>query len=520
MELPDEAQAGKEFALQVSLAMETSPSVAAIVSGEKGAQGQLLMTLPATPGQDRWTIEVVVSAPGFAFRNGVNSASIVLPKHGDSTPALFHLRSLPGADGPRRPRIHATFWHRGAYLAKIARSVTIEPATALSAGTVAPGTTAATARGEVTSIDPALRAPDLTLYILEGADGRGEMIVASPYLQTSKHAILVPAGLAAWLDQSYARFVSELARDGDAVLLQDRTIPLLRGFGRDVYRRFAPPAFKEAYWRLHDRLGDRFQTIQIFSNNPQLPWELMRPARADGSAEKDFLSLDHQVARWHVTEDAGQLDRAPQTLVLKELVVIAPGYEGAAALPSQRAEVRKLSGLAGFRSVPGRFADLKALFANFPDGIIHFAGHGAIQTRAGVAEHFVRLEDHDLDLSTFRGMTVRRGARHPFIFFNACDIGQIQRVVNFVDGWAPAALEAGASGYVGGLWTLGDRGAADFAGVFYDEVQRGLRGGSITVAAALQHARRRFYQTGDPTFLAYVYYGDANFRLTSRASSR
>jgi hypothetical protein len=34
------------------------------------------------------------------------------------------------------------------------------------------------------------------------------------------------------------------------------------------------------------------------------------------------------------------------------------------------------------------------------------------------------------------------------------------------------------------------------------------------VAEALRATRARFYVTGDPTYLAYAYYGDPNLRLT------
>ncbi len=35
----------------------------------------------------------------------------------------------------------------------------------------------------------------------------------------------------------------------------------------------------------------------------------------------------------------------------------------------------------------------------------------------------------------------------------------------------------------------------------------------VAVADSLRRLRRRFYETGDPTFLAYVLYGDPNLRL-------
>lgn len=523
VESPDEVAPGQEFAVQVSLTVERTTPEVSVLSGRATPTGQLSLTLPAESGQDSWPIDVVVSAPGFAFRGGRNSASIAVPRQGDSTPALFHLRSVGGPASPvGTQKIYATFWFQGTYLAKVVRAISVAPAPiAAPAPTVGGGLverrSTSSQRGQGTTIDGALRIPDLTIWVLERAGGHSEMIISAKGAQPSSHTFVTPADLGAWLDGHYGRFVAEMsggveAREG-APPLRDRTIPLLQGFGRELYRRFAPPPFKEAFWRLHDRLGREFRSIQIYSNNPVLPWELMRPSRADGSDERDFLSLDYRVARWHVSEEGPQLDRAPQALTMNELVVIAPRYRGALALSSQSAEVGTLQTFTGFRQVPGRFGDLRTLFGNLPEGIIHFAGHGVIQSRPGLREYFIRLEDHDLDVATFRGMTAGLTRRHPLIFFNACEIGRTQRVVNFVDGWAPAALESGASGYVGGLWTLGDAGAAEFASVFYRELRSGLTQGEATVADALSRARRGFYTSGDPTFLGYVYYGDPNFRL-------
>jgi CHAT domain-containing protein len=92
---------------------------------------------------------------------------------------------------------------------------------------------------------------------------------------------------------------------------------------------------------------------------------------------------------------------------------------------------------------------------------------------------------------------------------NACDVGQAHRVAHVVYGWGPAVLEVGASGYIGGLWPLGDQGAAAFAGLFYPPLAQG----PVAVAELLRLTRRHFYETGDPTFLAYVYYGDAHLQV-------
>jgi|SRR6266436_9868666 CHAT domain-containing protein len=90
----------------------------------------------------------------------------------------------------------------------------------------------------------------------------------------------------------------------------------------------------------------------------------------------------------------------------------------------------------------------------------------------------------------------------------------IRRAVVVLDGWAGAILQSGASGFIGGLWPLSDSGAADFSRLFYSDLRDALAQKlPALVAELLRKARRRFLETGDPTFMAYAFYGDTRLRI-------
>lgn len=538
LESPNEVVSDKEFAVQVSLTEDLITPEVTVIGGATTAGGQLKLSLPDKPALESWKLDVVLSAPGFVIRDGANTASISLPRKGNSTPALFYLRpkAIPGSR--QVAKFYATFWHAGAYVAKVARSVTvvspsefarssIPTAPQSEPGEVAKVKSLTATQGKGTSLDLGMRPPDLTVFVLEAPNpahpSESEIILMSPHFMAPvRDTFPTPTELASWLDLQYDRF-AQLGSRGISVVepearsslpLPERTRPLLQGFGRELYRKFIPAAFKDAFWQLKAKLGPRFQAIQIYSNNPVLPWELIRPIRADGSDEQEFLGVNFRVARWHISQGVTQLDRPPQSLPMKQLAVIAPEYPSHLRLPNQEVEVLALRAVKGFQRLPGRLASLAPTLRRLPGGIIHFVGHGVVQQqRNGLFEYSIRLEDSDLDLLTWRGMASSQQGSHPFIFFNACDIGQSHRVANFVDGWAPAVLESGASGYIGGLWPLGDKGAAEFAAHFYKEVDQRLNQGPVAVADLLRDARRLFYEKGDPTFLAYAYYGDPNFQF-------
>jgi CHAT domain-containing protein len=155
---------------------------------------------------------------------------------------------------------------------------------------------------------------------------------------------------------------------------------------------------------------------------------------------------------------------------------------------------------------------LRTLFHNPPQGIVHFAGHGELSAARG--DYEILLEDGALDTSTWRGMAQADPSSHTFFFFNACDVGQTKQSGNFVDGWGPAVLEKGASGYIGALFPVNDKIAAQFSILFYQLLQQQMQAGPADVSATLEQTRREIYKrTGDPTALAYVLYGDTNLKF-------
>jgi hypothetical protein len=107
-------------------------------------------------------------------------------------------------------------------------------------------------------------------------------------------------------------------------------------------------------------------------------------------------------------------------------------------------------------------------------------------------------------------------ASQTFFFFNACDVGQARLAGNFVDGWGPAVLGKGASGYIGALFPVDDQVAASFSIYFYKLLHQQMQNGPADVSAILEQTRREVYKNtnNNPTALAYVLYGDTNLKFT------
>jgi hypothetical protein len=548
IESPDAVTVNQKFSVQVALTKDLETPESKVVAGPTTEEGKLELNLP---NQNSWQIEVVLSAIGFSILQGDNQRTLTLPKGEDSPPVVFELRAKPIGTHQQTGRLFVTFYFKGGFLGRAMREVAVfsgptpsetprssEDQDAQLNSNGGNDNSGSSAREETpigSSFSEPLRVgartpvPDLTIYMRdygnENRTGMSDMTITSPWLQLNCSTFRRPEGLASWLSTKYREFArltsgrSEKGRAGRASTSQENSAALLRGFGRELYQKFAPPAFKEAFWKLVDKskqpgFPSGFKTILIYSDNPILPWELMRPVRPDGTGERDFLGVEFSVGRWHVTEGTPLLDRPPLELPILSFYVIAPDYQGNQALTGQKEELEALQSFHGYEQVKGQFGSLRALLNHSSSGIVHFAGHGVVRIGdENIPEYFILLEDGEVDPLRWRGMVTSHTDVHQFVFFNACDVGQVTRVANFVDGWAPAVLETGASGYVGALWPLGDRPSANFAIHFYETLAQRATKGPVPVADVLRETRGMFLKENDPTYLAYVYYGDPNLEL-------
>jgi hypothetical protein len=351
----------------------------------------------------------------------------------------------------------------------------------------------------------------------------GSITLASRYLPRTVHRRFEGTpDLAKWIELRYREFRSMGSRAAQPIggtpttsaapaSVEDR-VGRLRSFGEELYRRAAPPPLKEVLQVLLADQSITLRSVQIYSNNPLVPWELMRAPKPKGGST-DFFGIAFALARWHEDDDRLVI-RPLQNQSIDEVVTIAPAYSGRLGLAAPSREVEEIQSLMGTRKVIGRRQDFVSLLQHLPSGVVHFAGHGEVTGPPADRRFAIRLEDGTFDIIDWRGLRIADNQKRTLFFFNACEVGQAESVAGAVDGWAPAVLARGAVGYIGGLWPIRDEPAARFAAAFYGAIKSKLEQSSrASVPEALAQARRLVYETGDPTYLAYAYYGDAQLQL-------
>jgi CHAT domain len=505
LEGPTAVAPGAKLDVVVGLSV-TGPSTGlTLVVGDSDDAGALVLHLPETP-ERRWALDVTLSAPAFEHEGAPQQHLELSADDTENRTVTFSLRA--GRSAGSHP-INAVFSYQGNYLAQVAREITIGEQPSTKTTQIAPVS--------VGPITTASSEPDLT--VVETRDGDiASYVLLSPHLQPIgglEHKPIDPHVY----DLGFTTFM--LARGGapgsGVVPSKDERIALMKDFGNRLWNEYTDPKLREVFWLLRDKLGDRFRSIQIITNNPAMPWELLKPQRSSYvffKEDTEFWGIDYDLARWHLNTSSLLYGRPAREAPVGAVQVIAPAYTGPAYLPAQGSELAALRALPGFKSVGGSWTAVSSLLNTKPSGIIHFAGHGVVDQTQG---HFsIVLEDRELDLSLWQNVHAHLDGS--FLFFNACDVGASTAVRGLVVGWAPAALESGATGYVGGLWPLGDTAAAEFSTRFYKGLFAQLSAQGYARAATLfRETRRGFYETGDPTYLAYVYYGDPNFSFTREA---
>jgi hypothetical protein len=548
IEAVDRVAAGRPTTVLVSLTVDqVTPQVKVLATGggaRKTAEGALAVPMP--PNRTRMPIKVVLHTAGFDLDPATpEEATIELDRTGDSTSAKFRITARPDAVGTSFLRV--TFWRDNEFLANLSRKIEIVAPPALASNAAAeqqqraphslrprmgtppalPNAGESPMRLSAESEIPIVLRPrpiDLKIEVVYDDPrqlGHGHATIASDYIGGLRHGeVNHSPDLIGWLDGFYREFRAPPALDqvsgdaaADTAAWKEARLRRLRAFGAELYRRAAPPVLQQALARLLADPTVTLRTIQIYSNNPLVPWELMRAPKPEGGST-DFFGIAFALARGQ--EDDEQITlRPPQEQPVNEVVTIAPAYGAQGSLASSSREIEQIRALLASRQVAGRKSDFISLLHKPPAGIVHFAGHGEVAGQTAVERRFAILfEDGRFDVMDWRGLSSGKSAERALYFFNACELGQAESIAGAVEGWGPAVLSKGASGYIGGLWPLRDEPAARFAIAFYQVIAQELAHNKPAhVAQALAQARRLVYETGDATYLAYAFYGDAQLEF-------
>jgi len=291
--------------------------------------------------------------------------------------------------------------------------------------------------------------------------------------------------------------------------VEDKLVAL----GHGLYEELFPSEMRSAYRQFRGAV----HTVQITSDEPWIPWELVRPYDdSDPSAiiDDDFLCVQFQMSRWL----AGRSGGLGKFRVSRLACVEAGQARGETPLPYAGSERQYLADMAmshGIEDSSPNLATGAAVEALLDGGglhLWHFAAHGNVDLDYP-NESVIRLADgRGLRAEDIHGARQTHIAQdRPLVFLNACRVGQQGWSLTRLGGWAAAWVDRCRCGaFIGPLWEVDDRLAYEFACAFYDALR-----GNQTIAQAAQAARKRIRKMApnNPTWLAYSLYAHPNARV-------
>ena len=492
---------GESFSITVDLLLEQTDV--------KTTGGKVTFSkLPADWGEIPIHVQLMSTALDCSPAGG---GTIYVRRNGPSLPCTFSCNLIKGVDAKGPIEVIATFMHDGRFCGLARRTIGPEGDTAADPGRPVAGaadrTPASGTQGRV-SIEMEVPSPDLTVKIFHpeySAAGCFSWIV-TPRVRFDglpgrlDGSIQLESSAQEYARELFARF-SELT-PGDHM-------GEFEGVGETLWER-TPAFFRETYWAARDQFGRGF-SIQFISDDPWIPWELMRPVRKGEAA--NLLVVDHPVARWIAHYDGDLRNKLPGG----RIVTVAPKYRSVAdQLPSAQDESKHLVDRFSALRVDGTRSDVRRVLSdgltNEAVAVIHFAGHGQYGLKFADASRIV-LEDGDLSVNEVGNASVKLGEKdRTLVVFNACEVGAVGSVLSMVGGWAEAFTRRKFSGFLAPLWPVDDDAAVTVISELLDAVWTGKQ----PVGDSLRAIREK-HGNKSPTFLSYLFYGDVTARVVDAA---
>jgi hypothetical protein len=462
----------------------------------------------------QWPMKVVATLvnvqPEDFLVEGPSSGVLEVPEDGDSKPLVFVL--VPRSLGPKTIRIRFeqdnTFVTTARIPTEVLEQVQGEPEQARVES--AP------------PIEPRGLPPDFTIYIERDTERTysvsvcpGDSDPGAPAERVGELTFEQEGSPGFYMRTRFEELDATVTSEGATARYADAVERL----GNNLYEKlFIRGGLDSFYWeRMYSRSEQRgggapgweAPTVQIVSDEPYIPWELLRPYRdTPRGIEVDplFLCERFALARWmDVRHGADAVE------LFKVALVVPPSNLSFVQEEVDTFERMQREGRLQVERIETREA-LDTFLARGGAQVVHFACHGRFdQEQPG--RSLVMLGDDSLRPDDVTGRFLAFGRSRPLVFLNACDTARRGFGLTGLEGWAETFVRtARVGGFIGSTWQTTDALASRFATAFYAGLSRGL-----SLGEAMRQARLAIKTPGDATYLSYSLYANPRARVRRAA---
>jgi hypothetical protein len=252
----------------------------------------------------------------------------------------------------------------------------------------------------------------------------------------------------------------------------------LRTMGTVIYKNFIPRDFAQ-------RLEHHYMVLE--AEDVQIPWELM--------FSDQFFALKYAISRRIRSEKAPEMQKREKRK--KKALIIA---DPTGTSPDAIRECEYLIGiLQHFFAItylnPEKARKVNVMYHLSQEyDIIHYAGELEKRQCLPVYQDVLTCAEIERNLEG-----------SPVVFLNGC--GSARTFSYDIEGLAEVFLKRGALSFIGSLWNVHDRRAAEIAAEFYRNCLY------YPVGEALRLSRKKYYSSEDITWAAFIMYGDPTLAL-------
>ena len=280
----------------------------------------------------------------------------------------------------------------------------------------------------------------------------------------------------------------------------------------------------------------------LLTEESAVPWELAtvggaRDIESAAGGSSPFLGAHFAIGRWPVSESvASSPGPNPRRIDVHKAALVRADYDGVGEgwrpLPGASTEVADLArDYAPAEEWSPVIDEVKDHLLLSEVDVIHFALHGQVDDARGESGLVLLRKEGDklrpayLSADAILSLLTRDPGpplrSHPFVFLNACQVGQGDELLGDYAGLAAALIAAGARAVVACIWNVNDGVAGSISREFYRRADAGEAPAEI-----LRSVRTRYIRPapGDlapddpatasvPTLIAYQYFGHPGMRV-------
>ena len=252
----------------------------------------------------------------------------------------------------------------------------------------------------------------------------------------------------------------------------------LKKMGTVIYKNFIPRGFAQ-------KLVNHYMVLDV--EDVRIPWELMY--------SNEFFALKYAVSRMTKSEKAPEV-RKPKKREKKALIIADPTETMPEAITEcyyLRKILKKHFAIIYLKPEKAKKVDVMYHLSQNYD-IIHYAGELKREPCLPVYKDVLSCAEIERNLEG-----------SPVVFLNGC--GSAKTFSYDIEGLAEVFLQRGALSFIGSLWSVHDKRAAEIAAEFYRNCL------SFPVGEALRLSRKKYYSSEDVTWAAFIMYGDPTLNL-------